>query len=59
VYLAFGLNGQLTHLELHALANGRFGAQFFSEAFPKSKAVFAIRRSSSGAGRDFIVLEPK
>jgi hypothetical protein len=59
VYLMFGLNGQLTHIELHALANGRFDMQFPAEGFPKSKAVFKVRRSSSGSTVDTILLEPK
>src|SRR5262245_42409969 len=59
VYLSFGLNGQLTHIELHALANGRFDMQFPEQGFPRSKAVFKVRRSSSGSGTDSILLEPK
>ncbi|HET9395742.1 MAG TPA: hypothetical protein VFO36_06765 [Nitrospiraceae bacterium] len=59
VYLIFGLNGQLTHIELHALANGQFDMQFPEQGFPRSKAVFAVRRSSSGSGNDSILLEPK
>ena len=59
VYLMFGLNGQLTHIELHALANGRFDMQIPTEGFPKSKAIFRVRRSSSGSGNDTILLEPK
>lgn len=59
VYLLFGLNGQLTHIELHALANGQFDMQSPEESVPKSKAVFNIRRSSSASGVERIVLEPK
>ena len=59
VYLLFGLNGQLTHIELHDLANGRFDMQIPAEGFPKSKAIFRVRRSSSGSGNDTILLEPK
>lgn len=59
VYLMFGLNGQLTHIELHALANGQFDMQIPAEGFPKSKAVFRVRRSSTGSGTDAIFLEPK
>ena len=59
VYLMFGLNGQLTHIELHDLANGRFDMQIPAEGFPKSKAIFRVRRSSSGSENDTILLEPK
>ncbi|MCH7345480.1 hypothetical protein LZ017_19050 [Pelomonas sp. CA6] len=59
VYLLFGLNGQLTHIELHALANGHFDMEFPAEGLPKADAVFRIRRSSTGSGPDTIFLEPK
>ena len=59
VYLIFGLNGQLTHIELHDLANGRFDMQIPAEGFPKSKAVFRVRRSSSCTENDAVLLEPK
>lgn len=59
VYLMFGLHGQLTHIELHALANGQFDMQIPPEGFPKSNAVFRVRRSTTGAGQDAILLEPK
>jgi hypothetical protein len=59
VYLMFGLNGHLTHLELHDLANGRFDMEVPAEGFPRSQAVFRVRRSSSGSGKDAILLEPK
>jgi hypothetical protein len=59
VYLIFGLNGKLTHIELHALANGQFDMQFPENGFPRSKAVFKVRRSSTGSGTDAILLEPK
>jgi hypothetical protein len=59
VYLLFGLHGQLTHIELHALANGVFDMQVPAEGFPKSKAVFRVRRNSSGSDHDTVLLEPK
>lgn len=59
VYLMFGLKGQLTHIELHALVNGQFDFDFPAEGFPKSQAVFRVRRSSSGSGADAVLLEPK
>jgi hypothetical protein len=59
VYLIFGLNGKLTHIELHALSNGQFDMQFPKNGFPRAKAVFKVRRSSTGSGTDAILLEPK
>jgi hypothetical protein len=59
MFLIFGLNAQLTHVELHAVENGRFDFQFTEQGHPKSKAVFKIRRSSSSSGKDAIFLEPK
>jgi hypothetical protein len=59
MFLIFGLGGQLTHIELHALENGRFDMQFPPEGQPRSKSVFRIRRSSSGTDKDVIDLEPK
>ena len=59
VYLIFGLKGKLTHIELHALANGQFDMQFPEEGFPRGKAIFKVRRSFSGSGKDSILLEPK
>jgi hypothetical protein len=59
MFLIFGLNGQLTHVELHAVANGRFDMQFPDGGQPRSKSVFRVRRSSSRNGEDVILLEPK
>ncbi|WOB09523.1 hypothetical protein [Piscinibacter gummiphilus] len=59
VYLLFGLNGQLTHIELHALDNGRFDMQIGDEGHPKAKSVFRVRRNLSGSDHDVIYLEPK
>jgi hypothetical protein len=59
VYLLFGLNGQLTHIELHALSNGHFDMQVGEEGHPKSKSIFKVRRNLSGSGNDVIFLEPK
>ena len=59
VYLTFGLTGQLTPIELHAVANGRFDMQIPTEGFPKNKAIFRVRRSSSGSGNGTILLEPR
>src|SRR5262245_17896622 len=59
MFLLFGLNGQLTHIELHAVANGVFDMQINEQGHPRSKSVFRIRRSVSGGGREAIWLEPK
>ena len=58
VFLIFGLNGQLTHIELHAVENGQFDMPLTEQGHPRSKSVFKVRRSSS-AGKDVIWLEPK
>jgi hypothetical protein len=59
MFLIFALHGQLTHIELHALENGRFDMQFAEGGHPRSKSIFRIRRSLSGADKDRILLEPK
>ena len=59
MFLLFGINGQLTHVELHAAANGRFDMEFPESGHPRSESIFRIRRSSSGAGNDSVVLEPR
>lgn len=60
VTLVFALGGQLTHTELHALANGQFDiAPDDEKGLRKQAAVFRIRRSSSSTGTDHIVLERK
>ena len=56
--LLFSLNGQLTHMELHALANGEFDVTAGRSGFPKDAAVFHIRRSMSGT-QERIILEPR
>lgn len=59
MFLVFGLHGQLTHIELHAVENGQFDLQFGEGGHPRSKSTFKIRRSHSGADKDRILLEPK
>jgi hypothetical protein len=59
MFLLFGKDGNLTHVELHAVANGMFDVSFGDSGIPKSSAVFRVRRSSSGGATDSIVLEPK
>jgi hypothetical protein len=57
-YLIFALKGQLTHVELHALANGEFDFTFPSSGQPKEASVFKIRHSTSSDG-EVLWLEPK
>lgn len=52
--LAFALGHQLTHTELHALANGRFGFTPPPGGQPRRASVFRIRRETS----ERIWLEP-
>jgi hypothetical protein len=59
VALLFGLNGNLTHTELHALANGEFDFELPEDGVSKAKAVFRIRKSSGGSGQERVFLEPK
>lgn len=58
MFLLFALGGQLTHLELHAVANGQFDFSFPESGLPRSASVFKVRRSSSSSG-EVIWLEPK
>jgi len=57
VALFFGFNGQLTHTELHNLANGEFDFDVPDNGFPKEKSVFTIRRASTDTKQDRILLE--
>jgi len=57
--LVFSLNGRLTHMELHALANGEFDFNAGPQGFAKETSVFRIRRSLSGVDQERIFLEPK
>jgi hypothetical protein len=59
MFLIFGLQGQVTHVELHAVANGQFDFTFSDAGQPRSESVFRIRRSLSVMGSDTIWLEPK
>ncbi|HEY9109753.1 MAG TPA: hypothetical protein VIN58_24015 [Roseateles sp.] len=45
--LAFALNDSLTHIELHALANGRIGFTSPPSSHARSAAVFRIHRETS------------
>lgn len=55
VAIAFALNDSLTHIELHALANGRLEASTPPRSQPRSAAVFRIHRETS----ERLWLEPK
>lgn len=55
VAIAFALDNKLTHIELHALANGRFEATTPPRSLPRAEAVFRIHRETS----ERIWLEPK
>lgn len=59
VALVFGLGQNLTHTELHALANGQFDMAVDERGFPRERSIFGIRRSASGTSRDIIILEPR
>lgn len=60
VALLFGLNGNLTHTELHALENGEFDMPSLKQGgHPRSASVFTIRRSAGASGSGRIFLEPK
>jgi hypothetical protein len=58
MFLLFGLNGNLTHVELHAVKNGRFDITFTGAGHPRSKSTFRVRRSSTSGTTDNITLEP-
>lgn len=55
VAIAFALDNKLTHIELHALANGRFDATTPPRSLPRAEAVFRIHRETP----ERIWLEPK
>lgn len=59
MFLLFGLGGQLTHVELHAVQNGVFDLPSTEQGHPKAASVFRVRRSSSSGQTDRIVLEPR
>lgn len=57
--LVFGLGGQLTHVEQHSIANGRFDLDATSEGLPRKACVFKVRREASSDGKPSIWLEPR
>lgn len=58
VALVFSLGRQLTHTELHALANGRFNLTPSEGGYPKESAIFKVRRVLSGMDEE-VWLEPQ
>ena len=58
MFLVFGLKGQLTHIELHAVENGAFDLEVPPDGIPRESSTFKIRRSTSAEGKDSILLEP-
>ena len=58
VFLLFGLGNQVTHVEMHALANGQFDLPPAALGVPREAAVFRVRRSTSGESEVYR-LEPK
>jgi hypothetical protein len=58
MFLVFALRDQLTHIELHALANGQFDFSFPDTGITRSASVFKIRHSLSGSV-DILWLELK
>jgi hypothetical protein len=56
VCMVFDLRGQVTHVEFHALSNGRFDTDFGGGGLPRERAVFTVRHST-GTGE--IWLEPQ
>lgn len=55
--LLFSLGGQLTHIELHALAHGRFDVPMSEEGIARERSVFSIHRVSMGTAKDMVLLE--
>lgn len=58
MFLIFALGGQVTHIELHALANGQFDFAIPESGFPRASSIFKVRHNSSGSG-EIIWLEPR
>ena len=56
--MLFGLKGQLTHAELHALSNGRFDIAPSRNGIPKAACVFRIRKEVAPDGKAVVWLEP-
>jgi hypothetical protein len=59
VALLFGLNGNLTHTELHDRAFGEFEIEMKEGGYPRSESVFLIRRSLGGEAVSKVYLERK
>lgn len=57
--LVFALaDGQLTHLELHAEANGRLDVDIPPEGLPKARCRFRVRHVATAGPEPQVVLEP-
>ena len=57
--ILFVLGYQLTHIELHALANGEFDIDPGPSGLPKSSCVFKVRHVASTGSNPVAHLEPK
>ena len=57
--IVFSLKNQLTHVELHSLANGRFDIEPSRAGLPREASVFKVRREPSTDGKAILWLEPK
>ncbi|MEK8046272.1 hypothetical protein [Ideonella margarita] len=55
--LVFALGNQLTHTELHALANGQLDLPPSPQGYLKEQAVFKVRRQLAGDGPGALILE--
>lgn len=56
--ILFALDGRLTHIELHALANGEFDVDPGPEGLPRSDCVFRVRHAASTGEASVAHLEP-
>ena len=56
--ILFALDGRLTHIELHALANGEFDVDPGPEGLSRSDCVFRIRHAASTGEASVAHLEP-
>lgn len=59
IALLFTLGPQLTHIELHALANGEFDVDPGPQGLPKSAAVFKVRHVASTGDAPIAHLEAR
>jgi len=59
IAILFVLGYQLTHIELHALANGEFDVIPDPSGLPKSSCIFKVRHVASTGAAPVAHLEPK